>query len=1020
MVPIKDPSFIGRKIDCPKCKYRFVVEDPGADEDADNDDVEEPKPAKGAKAPAAPAKKGAKSAASGVTAKKPANGKAANGKAGAPAKKKPGAKARRGDDEDGEAPAKKKKGGGSTILIAGIGLAVVGVLVLGAAAYFMFFSGGGGGGGGSGRPLGPVSGSPAGGGAGGANSGNTGDTPPGEEGTTPAAPPAAGSDITNFLPNEAEAVASLNVDRLMNSSASEAAFGTPGGFRTEGFQTAMGFPFKDVVRIVSAARHGGQPDGWQFSVVRTANPVTLDTLRNLKPVRDPKGPIEGQEFYTITGDLDSLSRFLFTTGSSKPLDVHLMDERTLVFAHAEPMQAFLTAKRQPKVLYIPPAAPSEGSTAGGPMVPPGQGPPGAGTTSPPGGSSIPPVPNGGPQGNAGPGAGGSSGPPMPGGPGGFTPPNGGGPPGGSEGSPPPPAASTAYTTVKPELKAVLDELESGKTPVIFAAAAEVHPNTNLLDQNGMEGLAKFAQFQSQLSRMPVAGVALQEMRNNRLTALVGIQLRDDREAYAAEQAVRLLGPSLVQQFGKALNLKINFPNEQNNNFPGGGAAATGPGGFTPPGTLGQPGTSGPPNGGGSFRPGGGGAGSGKFGTGSPTAPGQGEGALNGPNGPGGGPPAQEAQDDPDASKVTIRVKDKTLILGIDLNLQGHDDVFDRFLNGARLVVLQVKGREDMGGRSRIHELAGALKMYVAKTGAFPRGTVDRTALDPAAKDRAGLPYPPDERMSWMADLLPYLGQGEFAEMEKRLDRTKSWNAPENLQNALTLVPYYLSNAYPQTAWWGLYPGMTVPVANTHFVGVAGVGVDAAEYAANDPAVVKRLGVFGYDRITRKDDIADGPDKTIALIQVPADFRTPWLAGGGSTVRGVSEKDSVRPFVCATYNGKRGTFAVMCDFKVRFIPETISDPDFQALCTIAGGEPVEVDKVAPVVPADSLKTEMRAQQGPAALPTLPGLPVTVPAAPPPGTEGNKPSAPAPPPGPATVPPNPAGKGGSKQPEKAVHD
>ena len=28
MVPIRDPKLIGRKIDCPKCKYRFVVEEP--------------------------------------------------------------------------------------------------------------------------------------------------------------------------------------------------------------------------------------------------------------------------------------------------------------------------------------------------------------------------------------------------------------------------------------------------------------------------------------------------------------------------------------------------------------------------------------------------------------------------------------------------------------------------------------------------------------------------------------------------------------------------------------------------------------------------------------------------------------------------------------------------------------------------------------------------------------------------------------------------------------------------------
>src|SRR5690349_7403172 len=35
MVPIGDPGLIGRKIDCPKCKYRFVVEDPGTGAEAE-------------------------------------------------------------------------------------------------------------------------------------------------------------------------------------------------------------------------------------------------------------------------------------------------------------------------------------------------------------------------------------------------------------------------------------------------------------------------------------------------------------------------------------------------------------------------------------------------------------------------------------------------------------------------------------------------------------------------------------------------------------------------------------------------------------------------------------------------------------------------------------------------------------------------------------------------------------------------------------------------------------------------
>src|SRR5262249_48786307 len=142
---------------------------------------------------------------------------------------------------------------------------------------------------------------------------------------------------------------------------------------------------------------------------------------------------------------------------------------------------------------------------------------------------------------------------------------------------------------------------------------------------------------------------------------------------------------------------------------------------------------------------------------------------------------------------------------------------------------------------------------------------------------------------------------------------KSWNEEENLLVAQTLIPYFLAHDSPPTTWWGVYPGVPVPVATTDFIGVAGVGDDAAEYSAAGPAVAKKLGVSGYYRSTPLADIKDGADKTIAVIQVPPDYRTPWMAGGGSTVRGVPEprpaddpkqppEKAVKPFVCTTYNG----------------------------------------------------------------------------------------------------------------------
>src|SRR5436309_5079854 len=106
MVPIRDPGLIGRKIDCPKCKYRFVVEKPAdAEEEADTK---------------------TKPGATAVTTKPGAKGKAKAGKA-----------TRRGEDDEDGAPA-KKKGGSSKMLILGIGLAVVALAALGVGAYLIF------------------------------------------------------------------------------------------------------------------------------------------------------------------------------------------------------------------------------------------------------------------------------------------------------------------------------------------------------------------------------------------------------------------------------------------------------------------------------------------------------------------------------------------------------------------------------------------------------------------------------------------------------------------------------------------------------------------------------------------------------------------------------------------------------------------------------------------------------------------------------------------------------------------
>src|SRR5689334_3833085 len=95
MVPIRDPGLIGRKIDCPKCKYRFLVEEPAEQAEAEEEAPKGKKEAVTAKKPAAKAAP-AKSSKEAVSAKKPAKG----------------GKAKKSDDDDDD---EEEKSGGSSM-----------------------------------------------------------------------------------------------------------------------------------------------------------------------------------------------------------------------------------------------------------------------------------------------------------------------------------------------------------------------------------------------------------------------------------------------------------------------------------------------------------------------------------------------------------------------------------------------------------------------------------------------------------------------------------------------------------------------------------------------------------------------------------------------------------------------------------------------------------------------------------------------------------------------------------------
>jgi hypothetical protein len=207
---------------------------------------------------------------------------------------------------------------------------------------------------------------------------------------------------------------------------------------------------------------------------------------------------------------------------------------------------------------------------------------------------------------------------------------------------------------------------------------------------------------------------------------------------------------------------------------------------------------------------------------------------------------------------------------------------------------------------------------------------------------------PVAQLSWMTGLLPHLGyQKEF----ERLKLDKDVNEKDNLQTAALLVKEFQNPLDPRQRWEG-YPfgGMAL----THFVGMSGVedsrNVCAAQLPRSDP----RAGVFGYQEVARPAEITDGTSQTVMVVG-SGQLASPWLLGGGSTIRGAREP-IFDPISGLGTKGlpAPGTVAVMADGSVRYVPTTVDPKVFRAMCTIHGAETIDLEGAAPALPIETLK------------------------------------------------------------------
>src|SRR5690242_19813514 len=106
-------------------------------------------------------------------------------------------------------------------------------------------------------------------------------------------------------------------------------------------------------------------------------------------------------------------------------------------------------------------------------------------------------------------------------------------------------------------------------------------------------------------------------------------------------------------------------------------------------------------------------------------------------------------------------------------------------------------------KPRLHDLAQAIARYAQEKKQFPPGIAKRD-MD---SDRNGLPYPPERCVSWLVEILPYLGR-EYATLHDQIDTQQtSWREGDNLNAAGTLVPYFVVHTYPRVYWWTTFPGL---------------------------------------------------------------------------------------------------------------------------------------------------------------------------------------------------------------------
>jgi hypothetical protein len=197
---------------------------------------------------------------------------------------------------------------------------------------------------------------------------------------------------------------------------------------------------------------------------------------------------------------------------------------------------------------------------------------------------------------------------------------------------------------------------------------------------------------------------------------------------------------------------------------------------------------------------------------------------------------------------------------------------------------------------------------------FPAGTFGSDKL------------PPEKRLAWTVPitLLRY-SQGT----KSNFDPAVAWDKEPNLNPEIAGWPVPHNPLFHCADGTAFTPPDTLQTSS--FVGMAGLGKDAATLPAGDPSA----GIFGYRRQTTLADLADNREHRVCALDTTRD-NGPWTAGGPPTLRPFLPDET--PFIGEgrQFGGHHanGAVALMADFHVRVFNPKIDAGVFARLCAIA--------------------------------------------------------------------------------------